>query len=116
MKHIKEITAILNQSVNSYKRLAPGFEAPCYITWGQKNRSALIRVPRCRIGQEKSSRIEVRSPDPICNPYLAFAVMIAAGMKGVEEKYELPEPVELDVFHMKQQELTERNIESLHGD
>ncbi|MBU1881948.1 glutamine synthetase family protein, partial [bacterium] len=80
LKHIREMTAVLNQWVNSYKRLVPGYEAPVYISWGQKNRSALVRVPRYRISRETSTRIELRSADPVCNPYLAFSVMLAAGM------------------------------------
>jgi len=115
LRHIREITAVLNQWVNSYKRLVPGFEAPAYISWGQKNRSALVRVPRCRIGKEKSSRIELRSPDPVCNPYLAFSVMLAAGMKGVEEKYALPEAVEENIFEMTPTMRKELKIEVLPG-
>jgi len=114
--YIKEITAVLNQSVNSYKRIAPGFEAPCYIMWGQKNRSALIRVPRYRIGRENSTRIELRSPDPICNPYLAFACMLEAGMRGVEQKMPLGEPFEEDAFAYTLAELEGKGIESLPGD
>jgi len=115
LHHIQEITAVLNQWVNSYKRLVPGYEAPAYISWGQKNRSALVRVPRCRIGKEKSSRIELRSPDPVCNPYLAFSVMLAAGMKGVEEHYPLPEPVEENIFEMTPAFRRDKNIGTLPG-
>ncbi len=100
MKHIREMTAILNQWVNSYKRLVPGYEAPVYISWGQKNRSALVRVPRYRLGKENSTRIELRSADPVCNPYLAFSAMLSAGIKGVEGRYELPEPIEENIFEM----------------
>jgi glutamine synthetase len=100
LTHVREITSILNQSVNSYKRLVVGYEAPVYISWGQKNRSALVRVPRYRQGHEKATRIELRSPDPITNPYLAFSVMLAAGMKGVEEQYPLPDPVEENIYEM----------------
>ena len=115
LRHIREITAILNQWVNSYKRLVPGFEAPAYISWGQKNRSALVRVPRYRMGKEKSTRIELRSPDPVCNPYLAFAAMLSAGMKGVEENYELPEPVEENIFEMSPSARSSLKIETLPG-
>jgi glutamine synthetase len=115
LKHIREITAVLNQWVNSYKRLVPGYEAPVYISWGQKNRSALVRVPRCRIGRERSARIELRSPDPACNPYLAFSVMLAAGMKGVEEKYQLPEPVEENIYEMSLDTRNDLNIGTLPG-
>lgn len=100
LRHIREITAVLNQSVNSYKRLVVGYEAPVYVSWGQKNRSALVRVPRYRQGHEKATRIELRSPDPVTNPYLAFSVMLAAGMKGVDEKYPLPDPVEENIYEM----------------
>ena len=88
-----EITAVTNQWVNSYKRLVPGYEAPVYISWAQRNRSDLIRVPMYKPGKEKATRIEFRSPDPACNPYLAFAVMLAAGLEGIERKTGLPEPV-----------------------
>lgn len=116
LHHIKEITAFMNQWVNSYKRLVLGYEAPVYVSWGQKNRSALVRVPRYRVGKEQASRIELRSPDAVCNPYLAFSLMLAAGMKGVEENYPLPDPVESDLFHMSEQERVRLNIETLPGD
>ncbi|NIM07252.1 MAG: glutamine synthetase, partial [Armatimonadetes bacterium] len=93
LKHAPEITAVTNQWVNSYKRLVPGYEAPVYVSWGRRNRSDLIRVPMYKPGKENATRVEFRSPDPACNPYLAFAVMLAAGLKGIEEKYPLPEPV-----------------------
>jgi len=101
LKHIREITSILNQTVNSYKRLVAGYEAPVYISWGQMNRSALVRVPRIRVGHENSTRIELRSPDPVANPYLAFSVMLAAGLKGIEEELEPPEPIEENIFHLR---------------
>lgn len=113
LKYIKEMTSILNQSVNSYKRLVPGFEAPAYICWGQMNRSTLIRVPRIREGREQSTRIELRSADPVANPYLAFSVMLAAGLKGMEDKLEVPEPVEDDIFDMSQSERDRYNIDTL---
>ena len=116
LKHIREITAVLKQWVNSYKRLVPGYEAPVYISWGQKNRSALVRVPRYRIGRENSTRIELRSPDPVCNPYLAFSVMLAAGMKGVKEKQALPPPVEENIYEMTPIERRDQNIQTLPGD
>lgn len=116
LTHIREITAVLNQWVNSYKRLVPGYEAPVYISWGQKNRSALVRVPRYRMGREKSTRIELRSPDPVCNPYLAFSAMLAAGMKGVKEKYKLPPPVEENIYEMTPIERRDQNIHTLPGD
>jgi len=110
LKFAPEITLVLNQWVNSYKRLVPGFEAPAYICWGTKNRSALVRVPEYKPGKEHATRLELRSPDPACNPYLAFAVMLAAGLKGVEEKIEPPKPVEIDVYALNEKELREQNI------
>jgi glutamine synthetase len=115
LKHIKEITLVLNQTVNSYKRLVPGYEAPVYICWARRNRSALIRVPMYKPGKEKATRIELRSPDPACNPYLAFACMLHAGLKGIEMKYLLPEPVEKDVYHMSPAERAALGIEELPG-
>ncbi len=115
LKHAPEITAITCQWVNSYKRLVPGYEAPAYISWGTRNRSALVRVPEYKPGKEKATRAEFRSPDPACNPYLTFAVMLAAGLKGVEEEYELPPPVEVDVYHLSEEELRERGIGTLPG-
>lgn len=115
MKHVKEITAITNQWVNSYKRLVPGYEAPVYISWAQKNRSALIRVPMYKPGKEKATRIELRFPDPACNPYLAFTVMVAAGLEGIEQKLAIPSPIEKDIFHMTPEERQKDGIESLPG-
>jgi len=115
LKHIKEITLVLNQTVNSYKRLVPGYEAPVYICWARKNRSTLIRVPMYKPGKEKATRIELRSPDPACNPYLAFACMLHAGLKGIEMKYPLPDPVEKDVYHMSPAERAALGIEELPG-
>jgi glutamine synthetase len=99
--------------VNSYKRLVPGYEAPAYVAWGQRNRSALIRVPMYKPGKEQATRIEFRCPDPSCNPYLAFAVMLAAGLAGIRGNYELPDPVEEDIYHMSPEERRERGIEEL---
>ncbi|OPY79162.1 MAG: putative glutamine synthetase 2 [Syntrophus sp. PtaU1.Bin005] len=115
MRHAPEITAICNQWVNSYKRLVPGYEAPVYVSWARRNRSAMIRVPMYKPGKEQATRIEFRSPDPACNPYLAFAVMLAAGLKGVEKGYELPEPIEEDIFEMKEKAREEAGIRSLPG-
>jgi glutamine synthetase len=115
LKHSKEITSITSQWVNSYKRLVPGYEAPVYISWARRNRSALVRVPMYKPGKEKATRIEFRSPDPSCNPYLAFAVMLAAGLKGVEKGYELPPPVEEDIFEMSEDARKKHGIESLPG-
>ena len=113
MKHAPEITAIANQWVNSYKRLVPGFEAPAYISWARRNRSAMVRVPMYKPGKEKATRIEYRAPDPACNPYLTFAVMLGAGMEGVENKYELPDPIEEDIFEMSPSEREDRGIKEL---
>ena len=115
LKHAREITFVCNQWVNSYKRLVPGYEAPVYICWAQRNRSALVRVPMYKPGKEKATRVEFRSPDPACNPYLAFAAMLSAGLKGIEEKYALPEPMERDVYHLTPEEMQEFNIECLPG-
>lgn len=115
MTHAPEITAVCNQWVNSYKRLVPGYEAPVYVSWARRNRSAMIRVPMYKPGKEKATRMEYRSPDPACNPYLAFAVMLASGMKGVEKAYPLPEPIEEDIFEMDEKARAEAGITSLPG-
>ena len=115
LKHSKEITSITSQWVNSYKRLVPGYEAPVYISWARRNRSALVRVPMYKPGKEKATRMELRSPDPACNPYLAFAVMLAAGLKGIEKGYELPPPVEEDIFEMSEAARKKHVIDSLPG-
>jgi len=115
LKHCREIVAVTNQWVNSYKRLVPGYEAPVYVAWGQRNRSALVRVPLYKPGKAQATRVEFRCPDPACNPYLAFAVMLAAGLKGIEGKYPLPEPVEEDIYLMSESERTARGIETLPG-
>lgn len=115
LRHAREIALVTNQWVNSYKRLVPGYEAPVYICWARRNRSALVRVPMYKPGKEKATRIEVRNPDPACNPYLAFSVMLAAGMASVEGNYELPEPIERDVYHMTPEERKALGIESLPG-
>lgn len=110
LKYARETCAILASSVNSYKRLVPGYEAPVYISWANRNRSAYIRVPA---GREARTRIELRSPDPSGNPYLQFTVMLAAGLKGIEDKIEPPEPVEKDIFHMSAEEREALGIDSL---
>jgi glutamine synthetase len=115
LKHSKEITSITSQWVNSYKRLVPGYEAPVYISWARRNRSTLVRVPMYKPGKEKATRIEFRSPDPACNPYLAFAVMLAAGLKGIEKGYELSPPVEEDIFEMSEASRKKHGIDSLPG-
>jgi len=115
LKHAPEITAVTNQWINSYKRLVPGYEAPAYITWARRNRSTLVRIPMYKPGKEKATRIEFRSPDPACNPYLAFAVMLAAGMAGIKGKYELPPPTEKDVYLMSEDERRREKISTLPG-
>jgi len=113
LKHAPEITAVCNQWVNSYKRLVPGYEAPVYVSWARRNRSDLIRVPEYRPGREKATRIELRSPDPACNPYLAFSVMLAAGLEGIEKKYNVPGPIEENVYEMSEEERMRRGIGTL---
>jgi glutamine synthetase len=115
LRHAAEITILTNQWVNSYKRLVPGYEAPVYVTWAQRNRSDLVRIPTYR-GHEQSTRIEYRSPDPACNPYLAFAAMLAAGLEGIEKKYEIPPAVERNVFEMTERERRETGIHTLPED
>lgn len=113
LKYAPEITAVTNQWVNSYKRLVPGYEAPVYLSWARRNRADLIRVPEYKPGREKATRIEFRSPDPACNPYLAFSVMLAAGLEGIEKEYEIPDPIEENVYDMTEEERTERGIRTL---
>lgn len=113
LAHIQEITLILNQWVNSYKRLVPGYEAPVYISWGRRNRSSLVRVPAYRQGKERATRVELRSPDPAANPYLAFACMLAAGLKGIDEQYPLRDPIERNIFSMDAEEKAKLNIDHL---
>jgi glutamine synthetase len=115
MRHAPEIAAVTNQWVNSYKRLVPGYEAPVYVSWARRNRSAMIRVPMYKPGKEKATRIEFRSPDPSCNPYLAFAVMLGAGMEGIKKKYPLPDPIEEDIFEMNPAERRAYGIKDLPG-
>jgi len=115
LKHMPELSLVTNQWVNSYKRLVPGYEAPVYISWARRNRSTLVRVPQYKPGKEKATRLEVRCPDPACNPYLAFAVMLAAGLAGIKGKYELCAPIEEDIFHMSEEQRAARGINSLPG-
>jgi len=115
MRHARELAAITNQWVNSYKRLVPGYEAPVYISWARRNRSTMVRVPMYKPGKEQATRIEFRSPDPACNPYLAFAVMLAAGLKGIEQNYPLPEPIEEDIYEMDEGARERAGITSLPG-
>ena len=100
LRHARETTAITNQWVNSYKRLVVGYEAPVFVSWARYNRSALVRVPTPKKGKESSTRIEYRAPDPACNPYLAYAVLLAAGMKGIQEGYVLPAELTENLYDM----------------
>lgn len=113
LAHAKGMSAILCPTVNSYKRLVPGYEAPAYISWASINRSALIRIPRYSAGRSQSTRCELRCPDPSCNIYLAFAVMLKAGLDGIKRNLMPPEPVEEDLYHFNDRKLQERGIEML---
>ncbi|MFH0769589.1 MAG: glutamine synthetase family protein [Chloroflexota bacterium] len=113
LEHAPEITAINNQWINSYKRLVPGYEAPVYLSWARRNRADLIRVPEYKPGKENATRIEFRSPDPACNPYLCFSVMLAAGLDGIERHLEPPAPVEENVYKMTEEERKKRGIGTL---
>jgi len=115
MEHAREMALVTNQWVNSYKRLVPGYEAPVYVAWARRNRSTMVRVPMYKPGKELATRIEFRSPDPACNLYLAFAVMLAAGLKGVEENYKLPAPIEEDIYEMDEVARERAGITSLPG-
>lgn len=113
LRYAPEITAITNQWVNSYKRLVVGYEAPVYIAWGRKNRSALVRVPAFKKGKSTSCRLEYRAPDPATNPYLAFAAMLTAGLTGIKENLRPPDPVEENIYAMSAETMTHRGIASL---
>ena len=113
LAHVPEICSITNQWVNSYKRLVPGYEAPSYIAWGRKNRSALIRIPQSKEGKPNATRLECRFPDPACNPYLAFAVMLGAGLDGISRKLPVPAMTEENIFHMTPEERKKRGIGTL---
>ena len=113
LHHAREIAALFAPNVNSYKRLVPGYEAPVYVAWSQRNRSALVRVPVYHPGKEQATRCELRCPDPSCNPYLTFAAMLHAGLDGIERGYELPEPMERNLYDLSHDERTERGIEQL---
>ena len=112
LKHAKAITRVANPTINSYKRLVPGYEAPCYISWSATNRSALVRVPAAR---GSSTRAEFRSPDPMCNPYLTFAAMLAAGLDGIKNKIEPPESTNVNIYHLTAEQRKDMGIEMLPG-
>jgi glutamine synthetase len=99
--------------VNSYKRLVPGYEAPVYVAWSRRNRSALIRIPLYKPGHEQATRAEIRCPDPACNPYLTFAALLHAGLEGIEHGYELPDPMETNLYHLTPAQREERGIVAL---
>ena len=113
LTHAREITAVTNQWVNSYKRLVAGYEAPVYVAWARNNRSVVVNVPSARRGRPESTRIEYRAPDPACNPYLAFAVILAAGLKGVEEGYQLPDELPLNLYQLTPEERAAEGILAL---
>ncbi len=115
LTHARAMTAIVAPLVNSYKRLVPGYEAPAYISWARTNRSALVRVPRVSAGRGESTRIEFRCPDPSCNPYLAFAVMLAAGLDGIRRELPLPLPIEEDLFHFDDAMMAKHSVGTLPG-
>jgi glutamine synthetase len=113
LRHAREIAALFAPNVNSYKRLVPGYEAPVYCAWSQRNRSALVRVPVYHPGKEQATRCELRCPDPSCNPYLTFAAMLHAGLEGIEQGYECPEPMETNLYELTHDERLARGIEQL---
>jgi glutamine synthetase len=113
LHHAREIAAVFAQWVNSYKRLVPGYEAPVYVAWSRRNRSALIRIPLYKPGAEQATRAEIRCPDPACNPYLTFAALLHAGLEGIEQGYELPAPMETNLYHLTAEQRRERGIVSL---
>jgi glutamine synthetase len=113
LRHAREIAAVFAQWVNSYKRLVPGYEAPVYVAWSQRNRSALIRIPLYKPGAEQATRAEIRCPDPACNPYLTFACLLHAGLEGIERGYELPEPMERNLYHLTPEEREDQGITAL---
>ncbi|MCX5686166.1 MAG: glutamine synthetase family protein [Candidatus Omnitrophica bacterium] len=115
LKHAKEICAIFAQTTNSYKRLVPGYEAPVYVAWSRRNRSALVRVPLYYPGKEKATRCEFRACDPACNPYLTFAAMLHAGLEGVEKGYKVPKPMDTNLYHLTDTERKQKGIETLPG-
>jgi glutamine synthetase len=113
LRHAREISAVFAQWVNSYKRLVPGYEAPVYVAWSQRNRSALIRIPLYKPGSEQATRAEIRCPDPACNPYLTFASLLHAGLEGIENGYELPDPMETNLYHLTAEQREQRGITAL---
>jgi glutamine synthetase len=113
LQHAREISAVFAQWVNSYKRLVPGYEAPVYVAWSRRNRSALIRIPLYKPGKEQATRAEIRCPDPACNPYLTFAALLHAGLEGIEKGYELPPPMEENLYNLTAEQRRDRGIVAL---
>jgi glutamine synthetase len=113
LHHAKEITAVTNQWVNSYKRLVMGYEAPIFISWARNNRSVIVNIPPIKRGKPEGARVEFRAPDPACNPYLGFSVILAAGLKGIEEGYELPPETAVNLYELTEQERMAEGIEWL---
>jgi len=116
LTHAQEICLVTNQSFNSYKRLVPGYEAPVYVAWSARNRSALVRIPTYKPGKEQATRIELRFPDPACNPYLAFSAMLQAGIHGIHSKSTLPDSVDHDIYELTAMEREQLNIPALPHD
>ena len=113
LEHARALSAIVAPTINSYKRLVPGYEAPVYLAWSRKNRSALIRLPEYFPGRENEARIEYRSPDPLCNPYLAYAALFEAGLEGMRKKIDPGDPAEENVYHLTEQRRTQLGIRTL---
>ena len=113
VRHARELAAVFAQWVNSYKRLVPGYEAPVYVAWSRRNRSALIRIPLYKPGAEQATRAEIRCPDPACNPYLTFATLLHAGLEGIEQGYELPAPMEENLYKLSAEDRKSRGIVAL---
>jgi glutamine synthetase len=113
LHHARELSAVFAQWVNSYKRLVPGYEAPVYVAWSQRNRSALVRIPLYKPGSEQATRAELRCPDPACNPYLTFAALLQAGLEGIDQGYELADPMDTNLYHLTAEERRERGIVAL---
>ena len=115
LKHAREMSAVFAQWVNSYKRLVPGYEAPVYVAWSRRNRSALVRIPLYKPGAEQATRAEIRCPDPACNPYLTFATLLHAGLEGIEKGYKLEDPMETNLYHLTEVERKKLGIIELPG-
>ena len=113
LRHARELSALFAPSVNSYKRLVPGYEAPVYIAWSRRNRSALVRVPVYHPGKERATRVELRCPDPSCNPYLTFAALLHAGLEGIEKGYELPDPIDRNLYDLTEDERQDMGVNHL---